>query len=66
MPKYYYASVINGEQKGLLMGPFDTHDEAEAAVPEAKRLAAKADSWAHLYSYGTAGSDELLPVVFPH
>jgi len=62
---YYYTSVIDGDRKGLLTGPFATHAEALADVPRAKQLAEKADRWAAFYAFGTAGSDEVLPVAFP-
>lgn len=65
MPRYYYASVIDGDRKGLLMGPFDTHQEALDAVPRPKKLAYAADPKAPWYAYGTAGSDDLFPVRFP-
>jgi hypothetical protein len=64
-PKHYYTSVVDGDRRGLLTGPFATHEDALADVPRAKRLAEKADRWAAFYGFGTAGSDEVLPVVFP-
>jgi hypothetical protein len=65
VPKHYYTSVIDGDRRGLLTGPFQTHAEALADVARAKQLAEKADRWAAFYGFGTAGSDDVLPVVFP-
>lgn len=50
----YYASVQNGSRRGLLLGPFATHAEAESHVPAAQAAAEQIDSFAGFYAYGTA------------
>ena len=49
----FYVSVIDGERYRLLVGPFDTHDEAEQYVGPATRAAAEADPKAWFYAFGT-------------
>lgn len=51
---YYYCTVLDGPQYGLLAGPYDTHQEAIDALPEAKKLAQQVDSRAVFYAFGTA------------
>lgn len=62
--KHYYVSVVDGPRKGLLLGPYATHEEALAQVERGKELANKADPRAAFYGYGTAGSDEVFKTVF--
>jgi len=62
--KYYYVSVVDGARKGILLGPYSTHEEALKNVDRGKELANKADSRAAFYAFGTAGSDEELKTVF--
>lgn len=50
----FYASVMDGVRTGLLLGPYDTHDEAMAVVDTAAELAETVDPRAHFYSFGTA------------
>lgn len=51
-PGYYYVSVIDGDNWGLLLGHFDTFNEASKYVKQTAQLAHKADSKAHFYNYG--------------
>lgn len=62
--KFYYVSVIDGPRKGLLLGPYPTHDEALKNVDRGKDLAYKADLKSAFYAFGTAGSDDELKTVF--
>ena len=50
----FYVSVINGSRKGLLAGPFDTHEQALALVDPARIAAKQVNDRAHFYAYGTA------------
>jgi hypothetical protein len=62
--KYYYVTVINGQRKGFLLGPYNTHEEALQNVDKGRELAEQSDSWACHYAYGTAGSDVEIKTVF--
>ena len=61
----FFVTVRDGERWAALLGPFDTHAEALAQVDAGRDLAYKADARAPFYAYGTAGSAERLPVLFP-
>jgi hypothetical protein len=50
----YYASVQSGQQRGLLLGPFEDANLAAAAVTLARLLAVRVDPMAHFHSFGTA------------
>ncbi len=62
--KYYYVTVINGNKKGFLLGPYNTHEEALQNVDKGIKLAEQSDSWACHYAYGAAGSDAEIKTVF--
>lgn len=49
----FYVSVINGQQRGLLLGPYPEHQGALANVERAKAEAEAVDPWGHFYVYGT-------------
>ena len=49
----YYVSVLNGSKRGLLAGPYKTHQEALDMVEPAKKLAQEVDSWDWFYAFGT-------------
>lgn len=49
----FYVSVIDGARKGLLLGPYDRHEHAEANVDRARDEAMSVDPWAHFYEFGT-------------
>ena len=49
----YYVSCKDGDRYSLLLGPFDTHEEALENVDEAKRMAQEIDCWACFYAFGT-------------
>ena len=53
----FYVSVINGNRKGLLLGPYDSHQEALDLVEPVRRYIAKIDEWSVFYEFGTAGID---------
>lgn len=50
----YYITVRDGERVGLLRGPYYSHTEALADVPEFRARACEVDSWAHFYQFGTS------------
>lgn len=50
----FYVSVVNGTQRGLLLGPYAAQSEAEANLDRARDLAVEVDPWAHHYAFGTA------------
>lgn len=50
----YYVTVRDGQQWGALLGPFASREEAQAQVPEGKRLAEARNDRAIWYAYGTA------------
>lgn len=50
----YYVSVIDGERKAVLAGPYRTHESALADVDIVNRLAQTVgDPGAWFYAYGT-------------
>jgi hypothetical protein len=54
----FYVSVQDAGRTGLLRGPFKTHAQAIAAIPQAKKEAEAANSRAIFYAFGT--------VAMPH
>lgn len=49
----YYVSVINGKRKGLLKGPYSSHEQALANVEDGRARALEIDAYAHFYWFGT-------------
>jgi hypothetical protein len=49
----FYVSVVNGRRRGLLLGPYGTHDEALTNVERGQSLAEQADAFAHFFAFGT-------------
>ncbi len=62
----FYVTVINGDRKGFLLGPFDTHQESLDNVELGRKLANKADAFAHFYAFGTASAPKgtMIKAVF--
>lgn len=50
----YYASVMDGPRRGLLLGPFADLEAAAARVEQAKALARTVNDRAIWFAYGTA------------
>lgn len=50
----YYVSVMDHGRWGLLLGPYDTHEEALELVETGKRLAEQVNDRAIWYAYGTS------------
>lgn len=50
----FYVTVRDHDRTGWLLGPYQTHEDALANEPRARRLAADADPKAPWYAYGTA------------
>lgn len=59
----FYVSVINGRQRGLLLGPFPTHDAALDRVEDVRAWVIERKPEAHFYGFGTASvpSDRARP-----
>lgn len=57
MSRVYYTSVIDGDNKALLTGPYDTHQEALDMVDAANAKACELDHKAWFYAYGTCSID---------
>lgn len=51
---HYYVSCINGAQKALVTGPYDSHAEALADVERVRTAAGKMDPRCDFYAWGTA------------
>ncbi len=59
---YYYVTVVSGQNKGFLAGPFNALRSAGNRVAVAKQLAELSDPWGVHYAYGTAGVNrEVMP-----
>jgi hypothetical protein len=54
----FYASVRNGSRTGLLAGPYATHGEALAALPQAHDRVLAADPFAWFYAFGTLQAND--------
>ncbi len=50
----YCVSIIDGQQKALLFGPLNTHEEALAMVPHVRKIGNEIDPKSHFYGWGTA------------
>ena len=54
-PGNYYVSVIDGDKKAFLAGPFrDDHKAALDMVAAARKMAEEVDPGAVFYGFGTA------------
>lgn len=49
----FYVSVVDGRRKGLLLGPYDEHEQALANVERAQAESEAVDPFAHFYAFGT-------------
>lgn len=49
----YYVSIIDGDRKALVAGPFRHHREALEMVDRAMVEGGKLDPKSHFYSWGT-------------
>jgi hypothetical protein len=49
----YYVSLVEGPRRGLLLGPFETHQEALGRVEDGRRRASAADPWLDFAAFGT-------------
>ena len=50
----FYVSVVDGTRRGLLVGPFDTREQALAEVETVRAYVTRWDDRAHFYGFGTA------------
>ena len=65
-PGNYYVSVVDGDQFGLLLGPFANHADALARVDDCREKAHEVNSKSVFYGFGTCktGGDYTLPGLF--
>jgi hypothetical protein len=56
-PGNYYVSVIDGERRALLAGPWPTHQRALDHVPRVRAKAYEIDARSHWYAFGTARTE---------
>ena len=60
----YYVSIIrSAQQRGLLLGPYRTHDEALGQVERGRSLARQQDLWSEFDAFGTARVDGPGPLA---
>lgn len=59
--RIFYVSVIDGKRKAILLGPYETHQEAIDQVPRGRDLAEKAGASAFYY-FGTCSSPRSRPL----
>lgn len=55
--EFYVSTRRDDGDARLLLGPFQTHETALAAVPLGEMLAYRTDVRAHWYAYGTMRND---------
>ncbi len=62
----YYVSIIRAKKRGLLLGPYASHDEALARVAEGRKMATAVDPWADFDAFGTCriNSNKLPKSIF--
>ena len=51
-PEGYCVTVRRGSRTGYLLGPYRSKDEAEARVPDGRRLAGQADPFTAFDGFG--------------
>ena len=61
---FYYVSVVDGERRRALAGPYATHAAALGDVERVRRLAQADDQWAWFYGFGTCSSPTPLAVRY--
>ncbi len=60
--RVFYCSVVNGDRRGYLLGPYETKGEADANVNRARELAETADPYAHFYLFGVCNAPREVPI----
>lgn len=63
--RYYVTVKRDRSQTGWLCGPFDTHDEAKAAVADARAVAEEIDPWTAFDAFGTSSLTQPAGKAFP-
>lgn len=61
--RLFYVSVMNGSRRGLLLGPFETHDEALEQVERVRQFVVERKPEAHFYGFGTASAPRRAGIV---
>jgi hypothetical protein len=52
----FYVSTIDGSRTALLLGPYDTHEQAKAQVARGRDMANEANWRAAFYAFGTCSA----------
>lgn len=52
----FFVSVLDNERHGILLGPYETHDEARENVSRARKIAREVDSRSMWYAFGTCSA----------
>lgn len=60
----FYVDVVSGSRFALLLGPYDTHEEATANVERGKQLAVERDPRTWFDSFGTCSTHDDRKTVF--
>lgn len=62
MDRLFYVSVDDGSRKGILLGPYGSHQEACDNVDRGSALAEAADPRAAFYAFGTCSTPRAHPL----
>ena len=60
--RVFYATIERDGRRGVLLGPYETHQEALDNVEHGQRLAADADRWADFDAFGTCSAPRSRPL----
>lgn len=59
--RVFYVSVIDGRRKGILLGPYETHQDALDNVKRGRELAEEVDCRAAFFAFGTCSAPRSRP-----
>lgn len=57
-PGFYYVSVVDGSKYALMLGPFETHEEALAMVKQCRDKAEEIEPRSYWWQWGTCREDD--------
>ncbi|MCH7703877.1 MAG: hypothetical protein IIB61_02095 [Planctomycetes bacterium] len=60
--RVFYVSIERDGRRGVLLGPYETHQEALDNVQRGQRLAGDADRWADFDAFGTCSAPRAKPL----
>lgn len=60
--RVFYVSIERDGKRGVLLGPYETHQEALNNVERGRRLAADTDPWADFDAFGTCSAPRSQPL----